>query len=235
MEETTMKETKRSRLLPLNIQFFADGDGEGADGSAAGEGAAAAGTGADDKGQGAADDKQTGLTMDEIKKLIQSETDKKTSALGKEIANLRKENETLKTEKMTAEEKQKYEASKREEELNERDKKLTDRENRLYAVKAANTAGLDLGKDLEHIDCIMGNTSDEIDKKVTAVKTWVDKLVAAKVAETFKANGRNPNGGNGANGGEASQDTSIVAEIGKQAAEAMKKSNDILKQYNIGG
>ena len=229
-----MTETKESRLLPLNIQFFADGDGEGADGSATG-GAAAEGTGADDKGQGAAAEQQTGLTADEIKKLIQSETDKRTSDLGKKIADLQKENATLKKEKMTAEEKREFEASEREKELNERDKKLTDRENRLYAVKAANTAGLDLGKDLEHIDCIMGNTSDEIDNKVKAVKTWVDKLVAAKVAETFKANGRNPNGGSGANGGEASQDTSIVAELGKQTAAAMQKSNDILKHYNIGG
>jgi len=228
-----MTETKKIRLLPLDIQFFAEG-GEGADDSVSTNADTVINAVTDNSKQEATAQEQSALTVDDIKKLVQSETDKKTAELGKTIANLRKENETLKKEKMTAEEKREYEASEREKELNERDKKLTDRENRLFAVKAANAAGLDLGKDLEFIDCIMGENESAINNKVKAVKTWVDKLVSVKVAETFKTNGRTPNSGNGTNA-EASKDTSIVAELGKQSAEAIKKSNDILKQYNIGG
>lgn len=195
------------------------------------------------KGTGATETKaqeqqtQQTMTAEEINRLIQSGIDKSTAELGKKIAALqkenesvKKENETLKTEKMSADELKEFELSKREEALNERDKQITEQANRIYAIKAANAAGLDLGKDLERLDLIMGESEEAITAKVKAVKAMVDTLVAEKVAQTFKTNGRNPSGGKTTTENKGS----IAERLGKMRAEQQKKSDDVFKHY-LGG
>lgn len=180
---------------------------------------------------------QQAMTADEINRLIQSGIDKHTSELGKKIAALqkenetvKKENETLKTEKMSADELKEFELSKREEALNERDKQITEQANRIYAIKAANAAGLDLGKDLEHLELIMGDNEEIINTKVKAVKAMIDNIVAEKVSQTFKTNGREPNGSKSTTEVKGS----IAERLGKTRAEQQKKSNDVLSHY-LGG
>lgn len=170
------------------------------------------------------------MTAEEINKLIQSGIDKHTSELGKTIAALKKENESLKKEKMTADELKEYEISERQKALDERDKQLTEQSNRLYAIKEANAAGLDLGKDLERLELVMGDSEEIIKAKVKAVKAMIDTLVAEKVAQTFKTNGREPNGGK-----TTTENKGNIAErLGKARAEQQKKSNDVLNHY-LGG
>lgn len=173
---------------------------------------------------------QQQMTAEEINKLIQSGIDKHTSELGKKIANLQKENETLKKEKMTADELKEFEMSERQKALDEQQKQITEQANRLYAIKAANAAGIDLGKDLERIDLIMGENEEVINAKVKAVKAMIDTLVAEKVAQTFKTNGREPNGSKATTEVKGS----IAEKLGQTRAEQQKKSNDVLSHY-LGG
>lgn len=172
-----------------------------------------------------------GILSDEVKKHIQSEIDKGLAEERKKNANLQKENEKLKKEQMTAEELKKYEAEKREKELTERDIALTERENKLFAIEAIKEIGLDDGskQSLDLVDFVMAADQSTITERVKAFKALVDRFVEAKVNETFKANGRVPNGGN-SNNGETKKDN-IALQLGKQAAETAKKSNEILKHY----
>lgn len=172
-----------------------------------------------------------GILSDEVKKHIQSEIDKGLAEERKKNANLQKENEKLKKEQMTAEELKKYEAEKREKELTERDIALTERENKLFAIEAIKEIGLDDGskQSLDLVDFVMAADQSTITERAKAFKALVDRFVEAKVNETFKANGRVPNGGN-SNNGETKKDN-IALQLGKQAAETAKKSNEILKHY----
>lgn len=175
---------------------------------------------------------QNVLSTEALDKLIQSRVDKSTAELGKKIATLQKENETLKKQNMTVEQIREQEAKDRDKELADRDKALTERENRLISIEKIKEIGLDDGSQLslELVDFVMAENEEAITARAKAFKSLVDRIVAAKVDETFKANGRVPNGG-GKNGEEAKKENSFAAELGKKAAETAKKSNDILKHY----
>ena len=130
---------------------------------------------------------------------------------------------------MSDDEIKKLELADKEKALTEKEGALLERENRLYAIKAIKEIGLDDGSQnsLDLVDFVMGADEDTIKERVTAFKALVDRFVTAKVDQTFKANGRVPNGGNG--GGEKTDN--IAVELGKKAAETAKKSDEILKHY----
>lgn len=172
------------------------------------------------------------MTAEAIEKLVQSRVDKATAKFGKEKADLQKELDKIKREKLTDEEVKKLEIADREKAITEKEQALLERENRLFAIKAIKEAGLDDGSEnsLELVDFVMSNDEAEIKTKVEAFKSLVDKFVSSKVDETFRANGRTPNGsGKGSNGDD--KNTSIAETLGKQQAERQKQSNDILNYY----
>lgn len=220
-------------LLPLNIQLFAEG-GEGEGGSGAG-GNGAGGEG----GEGGNNSQNNGihLSTEELEKLIQSEADKRSAKLGKEKADLQKQLEALQNEKLTDDEKKQKELEAEKKAVAEREKALQEKENRFTALKLIKEAELDDGseKSLEIIDFVMAENEDKIKERVTSFKNLVDRLVAAKVEQTFKQNGRVPNGGNNGGAGGDNKENGFAAKLGKEAAERAKQSNDILKQYGIGG
>ena len=221
-------EQNEGRMLPFNIQFFAEGSAEGGagnnaeNGSGAGENNTqqAAGNAAEAKGR-----TSNVLSQEEIQKMIQKTADIRTADLGKTIADLKKENAQLKKANMTAEqiqqtEREEFEAQKAEVELQKR---------QIYAHKAVAAAGY--GDNAEAVvDIVLGSTNEITDERLQNFKTLVDKLVAETVQKTFKANGRVPNGGN-KGGEETKQENSFVADLGKKAAETAKQSNEILKHY----
>lgn len=174
------------------------------------------------------------LLTDEMKKHIQSEIDKGLAEERKKSASLQKENEKLKKEKMSADELKKYEDEKREQEIAERESAITERENKLFAIEALKEIGLDDGskQSLELVNLVMAKEQDTITENVKALKAVVDRLVTAEVDKTIAANGRIPHGAS-VSGGET-KDNNIAVNLGKQAAETAKQSNDILKHY-IGG
>lgn len=222
-----------NKLLPLNIQFFAEG-GEG-------EGGAAANNGGGEGGEGGNNSQNNGngsqLSAEELERLIQSEADKRTAKLGKEKADLQKELEKLQNEKLTEDERKQKEMEAKEKAMLEKEKALQEKENRLTALKLIKEAELDDGskQSLEIIDFVMAENEEKIKERVTSFKNLVDRLVSAKVEQTFKQNGRVPNGGSNGGAGGDNKENGFAAKLGKEAAERAKKSNDILKQYGIGG
>ena len=171
------------------------------------------------------------ISSEAIEKYIQSQVDKYMAEERKKTASLQKELEKERKEKMTAEEIKKYDDEKRERELTERDNAITERENRLFAIEQMKEIGLDDGskQSLDLVDFVMNKDKDAITERVKAFKNLVDRFVSARVEQTFKANGRVPNGGN--NSGGELKESNIAVELGKKKAEAATKSNEILKHY----
>lgn len=178
---------------------------------------------------------ETQYSAEALEKLVQSRVDKITAELGKKNSTLQKELNKVKREKLSDEEVRKLELADKESELAEKERELTERENRLFAIKAIKEIGLDDGsqQSLELVDFVMAGDEEAITERVKAFKSLVDRFVTAKVDETIKSKGRIPNGGSV--GGKQSTENNIAADIGKRAAETAKRSNEILKHYNIGG
>ena len=221
-----MAEKKEKMLLPMNLQFFAEG----------GEGTGAQTTAQEPTAQQtpATEPKQEPLTTEAIEKIIQSRVDKSNAELGKKIAALQKENESLKKEKMTAEELKKFEDEEREKMLQEKERDIKQRENRWFAMNAIKEIGLDDGSklSLDLVDFVMDDTEEKITAKVKAFNELVQNFVSAKVDAKFKAIGRTPNG---ATQSSEQKETSIAEQLGKRKAEQSKKSNDVLELYLKGG
>ena len=177
------------------------------------------------------------VTDDEFNRRVQAEKDRATADYGKRIASLQKELEEMKKEKMTADQRKQYDDEQREKAMAEKDRLLTERENRLTAIDELTKAKLYDGSDKANAFVnivINGKDAAEIAENVKAIKAFVDEQVAKGVDETFKANGRTPNGG-GKSEPDKDTQTAFAAELGKQAAETAKKSNEILNYYINGG
>ena len=174
-----------------------------------------------------------GLSAEEIKKLIQSSTDRATADLGKQIAALKKENETLKKKNMTAEEVKQLEIKEREETIAAKEAELKDKENRMFAAKAIREIGLDDGSEraVALVDFVMADEQDKITERVKAFHALVQGFVNAQVDAKFKAIGRTPSG---ATQTETKKEDSIAVKLGKDRAARNKQSNDVLKHY-LGG
>lgn len=186
--------------------------------------------GTQDKGKTQGDNNSSSL---DIEKLIQSAIDRATNKLGNDNKALRKELETLRKEKMTEEELKALEIKEKEADIADREAKLQEKENRLFAIKAIKEAGLDDGSSnsLKLVDLVMTNSEEETTAKVKALNELVADLVAAKVEQTFKANGRNPDKSGST---ETKASNTIVENLGKAEAERAAKSNEILNHY-LGG
>lgn len=219
------------RPLRLSMQYFADGaEGTGDNG---GEGDQHSGTtGAENNASGADQNNQDENVNARLDRIVQAQVDKLMAEERKKTAFLHKQNEQLKKDKMTADELREFELKQREASLLEQQKTLQDRENRLYAIKAIKTTGLDDGSDraLEIVDFVMADDQKDIDTRVKSFNSLVQALVKAQVDKTFKVNGRNPNARGGSSGTDQN-DNSIAAELGKRQAERMKASDEVFKHY----
>ena len=176
----------------------------------------------------------TPLTAEAIEKIVQSRVDKITAQLGKEKAEAVAELEKMKKDKMSADELQKYELKKEKDALAAREKEITDKGNRITAINELTKAELYDGSETANtlLNMIVTGVKDEseIIANVKAFKSVVDKLVAAQVDKTFKANGRIPNGGDKTEAG-TNKNLSIAEKLGKEAAANAEKSNKILNYY----
>lgn len=231
--EKTLEAEKKSKMLRVDIQHFA-GNGDGNDGGDNGDnsgndGGNGNGGNADNKG----DDSRS---TEALEKLVQSKVDRLMAEERKKNADLQKRLDKLNKEKLTDDELKQAEIAEREKAIADKERALAEKENRLYAIKAIKTAGLDDGGEtsLELVDFVMSDTEENIDTKVKSFKTLVDKMVSARVDATFKANGRNPNGANDSGDSGDDKNATIAEKLGKSRAEQNKKSNDILSHY-LGG
>lgn len=228
---------KRDGLLRLPLQFFAEGgaDGAGADGGNVGAGTSDTPTDGQQQANQQEDNKAN--STESLDKYVQSKVDKAMADERKKTAELQKQLDKMKREKMSDDEIKQHEISEKEKALAEKEKALAEQQNRLYAIKAIQTAGLDDGSNaLELVDFVLSESEEATDNKVKAFKTLVDKMVAAQVDKTFKANGRVPNGASGGTKDDKQNpENNIAVQLGKVRAEQAKKSNDILNYYTTGG
>lgn len=220
-------------LKNFNLQHFAEG-AEGAEGAGDGAEGAKGTEGAAEGENKGAEQKQTETAEERIAKLVQSQVDRAMADERKKNAALQKKLDRITNEKMTDEQLKQAEMDDKVKELADKEKELADRENRLFAIKAIQEAGLNDGSDnsLELVDFVLCDNEDDIKNRVSTFKTLLDKMVAAQVDKTFKANGRTPNGAGSAN--EGKKDNSIAEKLGKVRAEQEEKSNKVLEYY-LGG
>ena len=141
---------------------------------------------------------------DELERKIQSIVDRATNKLGNENKSLREQLEKMKKEKLTDEELKQLKLTEKDQEIQKRENELKAQENRMYAIKAIKKAGLDDGSDtaLELVDFVVADDESGIDARVKTFGNLVNKLVQAKVDETFKQNGGKPPKGGNTGGGD---------------------------------
>lgn len=175
------------------------------------------------------------LSVEEFNKRLQSEKDKAMADYGKRIAEMQKELETMRKEKMSAEQLKQFEDEQKQKALEEKDRLLTERENRLLVIDELTKANMYDGGDKTTAFvnlAIKGENAEEIVENVKVIKSYVDALVAKRIDETFKANGRTPNGGSKGEGGDKSN---IATQLGKNAAERAERSKQTRDYYINGG
>jgi septal ring factor EnvC (AmiA/AmiB activator) len=107
-----------------------------------------------------------------LEKVIQQRVDKITSKLGKQKAELSRELDMLRREKESQENNCKAELSEKKRRITELEGLLKEREHCLYAIRAIKKAGMDDGSEraLEIVEFVLGDTEDEIDKKVASFR-----------------------------------------------------------------
>lgn len=174
-------------FLPLDLQFFSDSN-PGIDPNGqqnpeqGGEGA--------NNGQNNPNGGQA-LTLEEVKKLIQSETDKVRTEYSRRLKEAQEELEKLKTEKMSAEERAQYEREKLEQELREREQKLIEREVKLYTVDKLR----ELNLPLEFRDILAGKDVDDTEKRIQIFAEQWQKALQEAIKQVFKEHGEQPKKG----------------------------------------
>jgi len=135
------------------------------------------------------------LTMEEIQKMIQSETDKVRTEYSQKLKDAKAEAERLAKEKMTEEEKAEFERQKLQKELEEKERALLERELNLLAVDLLTEAKMPLA----FKDFVIGQDEETTKARVTTLKNLWNAALEQAVQERFKEKGRNPHdtGGDG--------------------------------------
>ena len=192
---------KLLRLMPLNLQFFAEADGAGGNGT--GEpGTGDQGTGSEGEEGGNQTPSFDALLKD---KAYQSEFDKRVAkaletAKGKWSAEQQKAIEEAKTEaeklaKMNADQKAQYEREKQEADYQKRLAELNARELKATAKETLVAEGLPL----ELAEVLNYTDADTCNKSIEAVKTAFQGAVEKAVNEKLKGKGA-PKTGDAATG-----------------------------------
>lgn len=169
-----MKELLEKRM---NLQLFAGGDNQ--DEQNPGDNQHQ-----DDKDK--AKDKDKPLTMEEVQRMIQSETDKVRTEYSKKLKDAQAEAERLAKEKMSEEEKADFERQKLQKELTEKEQALLERELNLKAIDLLTEAKMPLA----FKEFVIGADEETTKARVATLKSlWQTELENA-VKERFKEKGR---------------------------------------------
>ena len=194
----------------LNLQLFAEG-GENVDTGATNEGAT-----------DTTEETKEELTLEQVQKMIQSETDKVRTEYSKKLKALEREKEELEKAKMTEEEKAKYELEKYQKELAEKEKAIALKELTIITGDLLKENGLPF----EFRDFLIGTDEEDTKLKISLFKKEWDKAIKAEVEGRFKASGRETNKG--------SKVTMTREEIMKikdpsQRIRAIRENQDLFK------
>lgn len=128
-----------------------------------------------------------------IEKTMQSREDKLRTKYVKELNVAKKELENYRTASMTAQEKAEYDMQELQKQADEREKVLHQKEMQWAATESLSEAGLDL----KFVDFVIGTDADDTKGRVAKLNDLFNTSLEAKVAEKFKAAGRDIYAGSG--------------------------------------
>lgn len=238
--------TKARNMLPLNIQFFAESASTGgsdaqstATGSTADASSAKVTTESNYTPNGQSSSNEANKASESnstLEKLIQSAVDRATNKLGNENKTLRAQLDDIMKQKLTDDERIELERKQEREQFEQEKAQFIAEKNRLHAVTALAKADLGVGSDkLETlVSLVIGKDEKEINENVKNLSNIVKELVAGKVDQKFKDNGRVPAGSGVKDAKGKNEASSIASKLGKSVKEANEKSADILKYYTGG-
>lgn len=184
--------------LRLNLQYFAEGEGETAE-SGTNEGTETTET-------------AKALTTEDIQKLIQSEVDKVRTKSAKELKAAEDKVKALQNEKLT--EQEKFELA--QQELAEKTKTLQERENVIFAKDALAASELDAS----FLEFVRAENEEGTTAKVQALKTAYDKAVSAGIEAHIKGTGRSFTKGAG-----GTNETSVGAQFAQSLNDQKKPAS----------
>lgn len=173
------------RGLPL-FMFDADGGttgGENTGGQIEGEGAV--GTGAENKDTGSNTDNKP-LSADDIKKMIQSETDKVRGEYSKKLKDKEKELEDIRMSSMTDAERKAEELKRERAELDKLRAEASHQKLTLETVDLLKANELPL----EAKDFLIGKDTDSTKANIEAFKGMFESVVKAEVQKRFQGTGK---------------------------------------------
>lgn len=171
--------------------------------------------------------------MNSIEKLIQSAVDRATNKLGNENKSLRKQLDELVKKQLTDEERVELERKQEREAFEAEKAQFLKEKHQLYAVNQLAKAEINVGSEMLPmlIGLVSGSDETSIDENIKALSTVINTIVAAKVEETFKQNGRNPSGSGNSNSDAKSKGEILAEKLGKEKSEQEKRSREILDKY----
>ena len=230
------------KLLRIPMQFFAESGDNGGTGSSEGStgsnGDSTSNNPQNNSGSsnGQNNASQGGADNSTLEKLIQSAVDRATNKLGNENKNLKKQLDDIMKQKLTDDERVELERKQEREQFEQEKAQFMAEKNKLYAINALAKAELNIESDkLESlVSLVMGKDETEIGNNVKNLSDLVKTLVASKVEQTFKDNGRNPAGSGNADKKDDKKENSLATQLGKQAHEANQRSAEVLKYYTGG-
>ena len=166
-------------LRRMNLQLFAGGDDQEDQDPGGNQ---------EQENKDETEEQNKPLTMEEVRKLIQSETDKVRTEYSKKLKDAKAEAERLAKEKMTEEEKAEFERQKLQKELEEKERALLERELNLLAVDLLTEAKMPL----EFKEFVVGADEEQTREKVSTLKKLWNAQLEKAVQERFKEKGRDP-------------------------------------------
>lgn len=183
--EKLFETAEQKILMPLDIQFFADG-GESTNPEVNPTGVENQG----DNNPTPSNVEQTTYTEEDFNKRLQEEIAKITSKHQEDLEAARKEAETL--AKMNADEKAQYELEKREQELAAKEKEIAQRELRAETLKTLADPKNNLPA--EALEFVIAEDAETTNKKIQVFKEFFDKAVQSAVEQRLA--GKSPQVGN---------------------------------------
>lgn len=149
------------------------------------------------------------LTIEDVQKMIQSETDKVRTEYSKKVKDLEKEKEAIKKEKMTEEEKAQYEIEQYKQQLSEKEKAIQERELNIQATDLLKENELPL----DFRPFLVGKDEESTTQNIESFKSLWIKTLNEQVDQRFKNSGRTVN---------TKEDNSKVDPIADAFAKAFK-------------
>lgn len=198
---------KKTNLLPMNLQFFADGDGDNSDQGADNSGQNQQQGGTDHEHKDKEGESGKTFTRDDVAKMIAAETKKARKTWEKELED--KQAEAKKLAEMNDLEKADHEKQKLQDKIDQLEREANLREMSKEASKMLSEQNLTVADDL--LDLIVTEDAEETKKRVGVIAAFASQIKKENVRQ--KTPGA---GGQFSKSGDDS-DKKSIADMAKEA------------------